>query len=98
MNNNRALEFLSEAYTLMQYPHNLNQARCLVRLAVEEVQELLGQVALCDVIDRAPAMRSEARVRPALLVENGRTRMMLEIKNRQLVDGKRQAVDMEVSQ
>ena len=98
MNNNRALEFLSEAYTLMQYPHNLNQARCLVRLAVVEVQELCEQIALYDMTDRALAMRIEARVRPALLVENGRTRMMLEMKNRQLVDGKRQAVDMEVSQ
>ena len=91
MNNNRALEFLSEAYTLMQYPHNLNQARCLVRLAVEEVQELLRQIALYDMTNRALAMRIEARIRPAFLVENDRTRMMLEMKNKPMVD-------MEVSQ
>jgi len=87
MSNNRALEFLSEAYTLMQYPHNLDQARCLVRLAVGEVQELLGQVALYDMTDRALAVRIEARVRPALLVENSQTRMMLEAREEMLRAG-----------
>ena len=45
MNNNRALEFLAEAYNLLGYFGNDGQARLLVRLAIGEVQELLEQLA-----------------------------------------------------
>ena len=47
MNQNRALEFLNEAYSLLGYPNagNAEKARLLVRLAIGEVEELADHAA-----------------------------------------------------
>ena len=81
-NKNRALEFLNEAYGLIPYPSNRNQAQCLVRLAIEEVLELLRTIELYEMPDGVLAQRIEARVRPAILIENARTRLMLEVESK----------------
>lgn len=43
--NNRAIEFLDEAYSLLGYFGNDDRARLLVRLAAGEVVELLDRLA-----------------------------------------------------
>jgi len=43
--NNRALEFLNEAYGLLAYWGNHEKARLLVRLALGEVEELQDRLA-----------------------------------------------------
>ena len=65
--NNRAMEYLNEAYGLLGYPGNDDQARLLVRLAVGEVAELLDRLALYDATDYQLEQRQKAR-RGAVLV------------------------------
>lgn len=77
INKNRALEFLNEAYGLILYPSNRNQAQCLVRLAIAEVEELLETIEAYAAY-QALAQGIEPGIRPAILVENARPRLMLE--------------------
>ena len=42
---NRAIDLLSNAYTLLGYPFNEAEARIYVSLAVDEVKELLDRLA-----------------------------------------------------
>ena len=86
---NRAMEYLNEAYGLLGYPGNDDQARLLVRLAVGEVAELLDRLALYDATDyqleqrqkvrRGAVLVAEAqRMTPARLTESQRTATALE--------------------
>jgi len=60
---NRAVEFLGEAYGLMEYYSNYSTARTLVRLAIGEVQELLDRLARYEspaygvIVEGTPPMR-----------------------------------------
>jgi len=81
MNQNRAFEFLNEAYSLLSYPGNSDKARLLVRLAAGEVQELLDRLAELEATRPAsptsPAGRGvlivdAQRATPALLAEQAR--------------------------
>jgi len=45
---NRAIEFLSEAYSLLGYFGNGDKARLLVRLAMGEVEELQDRLAALE--------------------------------------------------
>jgi hypothetical protein len=58
---NRAFEFLSEAYSLLAYWGNHEKARLLVRLALGEVEELQDRLALCNATDYELTRRIEAR-------------------------------------
>ncbi len=58
---NRAIEFLNEAYGLLGYYGNDDQARLLVRLAVGEVQELLDRMALYEATNYALEQRQQTR-------------------------------------
>lgn len=82
MMQNRAVEFLTEAYGLMEYYGNQHTARALVRLAIEEVRELLEQLEQYEapasyqvLVEVAPPMRQAqltATRRPlAALPNNG---------------------------
>lgn len=67
---NRAMEFLDQAYCLLDYPLNEAQARIYVQMAVAEVQELLDQIALYETATNSTsgALAADARQPiPALL-------------------------------
>lgn len=90
---NRALEFLNEAYGLLEWWGNSEKARLLVRLALGEVEELQDKLALCNATDYELAQRIAARgvttpgtvlvgntqpMTPALLSESTRLATTLE--------------------
>jgi len=65
--NNRTLEFLREAHSLLDYPIcNSDRAQLLVRLAIGEVEELLDRLALYETSDYALEQRSGG---PVLVVD-----------------------------
>ncbi len=71
--NNRAIEFLAEAHSLLSYFGNDDKARLLILLAMDEVQELLDRLALCNATDYELTRRIEAqRMTPARLTESRR--------------------------
>lgn len=81
MNQNRAFEFLNEAYSLLSYPGNGDKARLLVRLAAGEVQELLDRLAELEATrpasptppdGRGVLIVDAQRATPALLAEQAR--------------------------
>ena len=67
--NNRALEYLNEAYGLLGYPGNDDQARLLVRMAVGEVVELLDRLAPYEATDNQLEQRQKVQPGGVLVVE-----------------------------
>lgn len=84
MMRNRAVEFLNEAHGLMEYYTNQQAARQLVRLAIDEVQELLDRLALYEVSDYELERKLRGRIvdaqgmMPAQLSESRRTAIPLQ--------------------
>ena len=70
---NRALEFIGEAYCLLRYSGNNELARQFIRLAVQEVNELLDQIALYESADAEPERRIKTRQTGGVLVEDALT-------------------------
>lgn len=88
MHNNRALEFVREAFCLLEYPSNCSRARIYVQMAIDEIAELLEMVQQCDPAPDKPAWRIEGPARgilvedacamiPARLVASQKTRAAL---------------------
>ncbi len=69
---NRALEFLIQAHGLLEYPFNEAQARIYVRIAMDEVRELLDRLALYEMTDGELQRRIETRPAGGVLVEDTR--------------------------
>lgn len=70
--NNRALEFLNEAYGLLGYFGNDDRARLLIRLAMGEVEELLDRHADGDGDGRGVLIVEAQRMTPARLAARPR--------------------------
>ena len=70
MCNNRAMEFITEAFCLLQYPNNYARARIYVEMAMAEVQELIDQIALYECTDGGLAQRIATHPSGGILVEN----------------------------
>ena len=69
---NRAVEFLGEAYGLMEYYSNYQTARMMVRLAIGEVQELLDRLAQYEAPSYSVLVEGVPPMRPARLVASQR--------------------------
>lgn len=69
--NNRALEFLNEAYGLLGYPDsgNAGKARLLVRLAIGEVEELANHAARPATATALPQPHGDGDGRGVLIVD-----------------------------
>ena len=70
MCNNRAMEFITEAFCLLQYPNNYARARIYVEMALAEVQELIDRLALYECTDGELAQRIATCPSGGILVED----------------------------
>ncbi|MBN2390747.1 MAG: hypothetical protein JXR84_08490 [Anaerolineae bacterium] len=72
MHNNRALEFVTEAYCLLQYPGNFAKARIYVDMALGEIRELLAIIQHYESAPEKQALRIAAPPSGGVLVEDTR--------------------------